>query len=118
MSRQTEIKFSIDLDEKNIPESIFWEATDHTNKEKKKCKSIMVSIWDPEEKNTLRIDLWTKDMGLDEMHAQFFQTLVTMAESFEQATGNKDIVKDMTDFCESISKKSPYFQEGDRPKQG
>lgn len=112
MKHHNEIKFSISLDEKNIPETIFWEATDAKKKdiEKKQCKSIMVSIWDPVEKNTLRIDLWTKDMGVDEMHAQFFQTLVTMAESFQKATGNTEILKDMQEFCTNFSKKTPFFK--------
>ena len=113
MSTQNEIKFSITLDDKNIPETIFWEATDTQSKEqeKKQCKSIMVSIWDPKEKNTLRIDLWTKDMGVDEMHAHFFQTLATMAESFQNATGNTEVLKDMQEFCDNFSKKTPFFQE-------
>ena len=115
MSHQSEIKFSITLDDNDIPETIYWEATDMKETEKKKCKSIMVSIWDPDQKNTLRIDLWTKDMSVDEMHAQFFQTLVTMAESFEKATGNKEILKDMQEFCDAFSKKTPFFQENPKP---
>ena len=112
MNTENEIKFSISLDEKNIPQTIFWEATGTEGPdEKKQCKSIMLSIWDPEEKNTLRIDLWTKDMGMDEMHAQFFQTLVTMAESFQKATGNDEILKDMQEFCDNFSKKTPFFQQ-------
>jgi len=109
--RSSEIKFQITLDEKNIPETIEWQATDYTEKESKPCKSVIISIWDPEEKNTLRLDLWTKDMGIDEMHVQFFQTLVTMAESFQNATGNKEILGDMKTFCEDFSKKTPYFKE-------
>ena len=45
------------------------------------------------------------------MHAHFFQTLVTLAESFNQATGNTEIVKEMTDFCENFARKTPYFKE-------
>ena len=113
MNKQNEIKFSITLDEKNVPETIIWEATDADKdaNEKKECKSIMISIWDRKERNTLRIDLWTKDMGVDEMHAHFFQTLVTMAESFQKATGNNEILTDMQEFCDNFSKKTPFFQE-------
>jgi gliding motility-associated protein GldC len=112
--KNSKITFNIELDDNNVPESINWKATDFEKDEAIESKSLMISLWDPNEKNTMRIDLWTKDMPVDEMHAHFFQTLVTMAESFEQATGNTEIVKEMTDFCESFARKTPYFKEPEK----
>lgn len=57
------------------------------------------SLWDPKEKNTLRIDLWTPQMTVEEMKQFFHQTLLTMADSFEKATGEATICEDLRDYC-------------------
>ena len=101
--KTSEINFTVKLDENNIPVSIDWEAT-HTN-EKSKCKSVMIALWDEKEQNTLRIDLWTKDMMVDEMKQFFHQALVSMGDSFQRATGEEKIVGDLKDFCEHFAEK-------------
>lgn len=103
--KTSEIKFAVTLDENNIPESINWEATDAGITGKNPCKSIMISVWDPNENNTLRIDLWTKEMLVDEMKQFYHQTLIAMSNSFERATGEEKMAGDMRDFCEYFAEK-------------
>jgi len=69
--KKAEIKLTIELDDDNVPETIMWESTDAKNKEALPVKSIMLALWDQNYKNTLRIDLWTKDMPVDEMKRFF-----------------------------------------------
>lgn len=112
--KKSEIKFTVELDDHNLPERITWQATDGGERPYE-TKSIMVSIWDPNEKNTLRIDLWTKDMQVDEMDNQFIQTLLLMAESYQKATGNPFVHQEMKSFCEGLVKKiSDYEQSKNR----
>jgi gliding motility-associated protein GldC len=91
MSKEAEIRFTVRLDESNIPDSIHWEATEADFEGKKPCGSIMISIWDREEKNALSIDLWTKKMEVGEMNAHFYLTIMKMAETYLKATNNKEI---------------------------
>ena len=65
--KESEIKFKVFLDDENIPEKLEWDADEKEKRGYSETKSISVSLWDSEQKNTLRIDLWTKDMPLDEM---------------------------------------------------
>ncbi len=104
-SKTTEIKFTVQLDEKNVPQSIVWNAADSGNKEDKDCKSIMITLWDTKVKNTMSIGLWTKDMMVDEMTTFFFQTLISFAENHENATGNKIAVAEIKKFCNDFSDK-------------
>ena len=101
--KTSEIKFTVKLDENNLPLSIDWEATD--GKERSKCKSVMIALWDEKEQNTLRIDLWTKEMNVDEMKQFFHQNLLSMADTFRRATGEEKIVGDLKDFCEHFAEK-------------
>jgi gliding motility-associated protein GldC len=100
----SEIKFIVELDENKIPEKLNWSAQDGgvTNEE---AKAIMVSIWDAKAKETMRIDLWTKDMPVDEMKQFFHQTLVAMSDTFERATNDEKMTATMKDFCEYFAEK-------------
>jgi gliding motility-associated protein GldC len=100
----SEIKFTINLDENRVPEQLHWTAQDGgvTTEE---AKAIMLSIWDNKAKETMRIDLWTKDMPVDEMKIFYHQTLVAMADSFERATADEKMSGAMRDFCEYFAEK-------------
>ena len=64
-----------------------------------------MSVWDSEKKESLRIDLWTKEMPLDEMKIFFHQTLVAMSDTFNRATQDEKMTNTMKDFCEYFAEK-------------
>ncbi|MBS7563388.1 gliding motility protein GldC [Mucilaginibacter sp. Bleaf8] len=103
--KRAEIKLIVDLDDNNVPQNITWESTDSKTQEALPVKSFMLALWDHNYKNTLRIDLWTKDMPVDEMKKFFFETLQTMGDSFLRATGEKNIVEDLRDYCAHFAEK-------------
>ena len=100
----SEIKFNVGLDENKIPEKISWTAQDG-GIENSESKALMISVWDHLKKDTLRMDLWTKDMPVDEMKQFFHQTLVSMANSFERATDDQKMSATMRDFCDYFAEK-------------
>ena len=85
--KTTEIIFKVTVDENNLPQNIEWNAPD--SGEASECKSLMVALWDTKENNTLRIDLWTKDMMVDEMKKFFHQNVMTLADTYMRATGDE-----------------------------
>jgi gliding motility-associated protein GldC len=109
--KTAEIKLTIQLDDNNVPENIMWESTDAQNKEALPVKSMMLALWDANYKNALRIDLWTKDMPVDEMKQFFYQTLQTMGDSFLRATGETLIVEDLRDYCAHFAEKMEISQK-------
>lgn len=101
--KKSDIHIHIALDENNVPESIEWKATD-LNREAE-AKAMILSLWDKNERNTLRIDLWTKDMEVEEMKFFIHQTILTLSDSFERATGDQKMAATMRDFCEYYADK-------------
>lgn len=101
--KTSEIKFTVSLDENKLPLAIDWEASD--NNEKSQSKAVMIALWDAKEQNTLRIDLWTKDMLIDEMKQFFHQNLLSMADTFQKATGETNIMDDLRDYCKHFEEK-------------
>lgn len=105
MTHKSTISIDVMLDENRVPEEIAWKATDSTADMDQKAKAMMVSFWDAADKSALRIDLWTKDMMVDEMADFHYQTLMTMADTFQRATGNAEIAADMKEFAKNMMKK-------------
>ncbi|NGY36172.1 gliding motility protein GldC [Flavobacterium sp. XN-5] len=101
---RSEIKFLVELDENRVPEKLLWSAQDG-GVELEEAKAIMLSIWDSKAKESMRIDLWTKDMPVDEMKIFFHQTLVAMSDTFHRATGDEKMADTMKDFCEYFAEK-------------
>ena len=101
---KSEIKFNIELDENRVPEKLTWSAQDG-GVQAEEAKAIMLSIWDSKAKETMRIDLWTKDMPVDEMKIFFHQTLVAMSDTFKRATDDEKMADTMKDFCDYFAEK-------------
>ena len=110
ITKQSEIRFKIGLDSQNVPIDIKWQASDSKNEELRECKSIMLSIWDAAQKETLKIDLWTNEMTLDEMHSHFFQTMLSLAESYHRATRNPYVKEEVKAFAEQLAKKTAEWE--------
>ncbi len=100
--QQSTITIDVTLDDKKVPEQISWSATASTADEARKAKAMMLSFWDGADKAALRIDLWTKEMMVDEMADFFYQTMMTMADSFDRATHQHELVDDLKNFAESF----------------
>ena len=105
MSKKSDINFSIALDENHIPEKIEWSATDSGEEGSKEAKAIMMSLWDAKENNTLRIDLWTKEMMIDEMKHFFYQSIITMSDTYERATNDKEVATEIREFGKHLGEK-------------
>jgi gliding motility-associated protein GldC len=92
------LKFEIELDENQLPLNIEMHASDGAASEQE-IKALMISAWAAKTKETLRIDLWTKDMPVDEMFIMYHQTMVGMASTLERATGHAKLAEALRDYC-------------------
>ena len=102
------ITIDVQLDPEKVPQQISWRASDSTADLAQKAKAMMISFWDGADKSALRIDLWTKDMMVDEMSDFFYQTIMTMADTYQRATQYGDLAQDMKNFAKGFYTK---FQE-------
>src|SRR5882672_2188034 len=99
------IIIDVHTDENKVPDIISWNATDTTIENAQKAKAMMLSFWDGAEKTALRIDLWTKDMMVDEMADFFYQTMMTMADTYGRATNHTEMVGEMKTFANEFYQK-------------
>ncbi len=106
----SEIKVKVGLNENNLPLRMKWSASDG-GIEDQEAKAMFLSLWNPKEKVAMKIDLWTKEMTVEEMKHFFHQTLLTMADSFEKATGEHNIMEDLRDYCYHFAEKMEILPE-------
>lgn len=104
VAHTSEIKLTVGLDENRVPEELNWSAEDG-GVQNQEAKAMMLSVWDSKHQESLKIDLWTKDMPVDEMKVFFHQTLVTMADTFMKATQDEKMTATMKDFCDYFAEK-------------
>jgi gliding motility-associated protein GldC len=101
--KTSEINFKVTVDENHLPVNITWEAKDAG--EQSESKSVMIALWDAHENNTMRIDLWTKDMTVDEMKKFFHQNVTTLTDTYARATNDEVTAKEVRDFFSNLGKK-------------
>ncbi len=103
VKHQSKVIFEVELDENRIPEKMNWSADD-AGIDHESAEAMMISVWNDEKKETLRMDLWTKNMKLKEMQVFFYQSLKSMAEVYRRATNDEKMTETMLDFVD-------YFHE-------
>ncbi len=99
------INFQIELDNNDNPTKIAWEATDSPFNDIQECRALLLTLWDPEKKQTFGIDLWTNKMMIHEMNLLCYQTILKMADSYEKATKNKELTQLLRDCAHDFANK-------------
>ena len=103
--KKTQIIVEVELDENHVPEKMMWNASDGgiNNQE---TKAAMISVWDDKEKEALRIDLWTKEMPMDDMKRFYHQIFISMANSYQRATSEDEVADAIIEFAENFAHQS------------
>jgi gliding motility-associated protein GldC len=102
--KQSDIHFNIALDDQNVPETITWEASDKPSEGLDHTNAIAVSVWDNETRNTMRMDLWTKEMTVTDMKRFAVDSIGGLAETIQNATGDTVMSEQMHELCRNLVK--------------
>jgi len=103
---ESNININVQLDDDKVPQSINWSASGSTAAEPQYSKAMFLAFWDAMDKSALRIDLWTKDMMTDEMADFFYQVFFTMGDTFQRATGRKDLAEEIKKLAMEFTRKN------------
>ncbi|MDP4680595.1 MAG: gliding motility protein GldC [Cyclobacteriaceae bacterium] len=100
--KQSKINIEVNLDENNIPEKISWQADDHPGDGWKDSKAVSISIWDPEQQDSLSLELWTKDMNVDEMKRFYVNMFGAASNTILNSTGDEFMAQEVKNLCEKL----------------
>jgi gliding motility-associated protein GldC len=114
--QQSTITIDVLLDQQKIPAEINWNASQSNSEDMQQAKAMMVAFWDGQEKAAMRIDLWTKEMMVDEMADFYYQNLMGLADTFERATHQQELVDDMKKFAKNFYNKFKEIQQKEMQK--
>lgn len=103
--KKSQITINVELDENHVPEKMNWNAPDG-GIENQETKAAFISVWDDKTKEVLRLDLWTKDMTVDEMKLFFHQIFISMSDSYKRATNEDETATSIIEFAENFAHKA------------
>lgn len=101
----SDIKIRVGLDESKTPVYMEFESTDGIDKTTE-CKGMLISLFDKEHRDTLKIDLWTTEMQVIEMDRFMYQTLRGLADTYVKATNNTPLGNDFMRFVQYFGEKT------------
>jgi len=116
--KQSEINFTVQLDEQNIPEKIYWDATDNPNEGLSDTRAIAIALWDHYHRGTMKIDLWTKEMEVGDMKRFYIEVLSGIADTVLTATGDQKMADEIENVCRTLSKHVEEEFRNERNRQG
>lgn len=115
--RKSDIHFAVELDGQNVPDKIYWDATDNPNEGLSDTRAIAIALWDHYHNSTLKIDLWTKDMEVVDMKRFLIEIMSGIADTAITATGDKNMATDIENTCRILSKRLDEEIKAEKQKQ-
>lgn len=107
IAKTSDITIRVSLDRDRVPLRIEWSASDmHEAGTFEECKAMAVALFDREHRDTLRIDLWTKEMQVQEMDRFMYQTLRSLSQTYLRATQNKELAEELAQFAHHFGEKT------------
>ncbi len=101
--KKSDIHFTVELDDNNIPERILWDATEKPSEGLTETKAVSLALWDHDQRNTLRIDLWAKDMPVEDMKRFYIDCIGGLSQSVLTATGDEFMANEMRSLCDRLA---------------
>ncbi len=113
MHKKSEIKITISLDEHKVPVDIEWSVPDQDQLDQR-AKGMLLAFFDRETRDTLKIDLWTKEMQVVEMDRFFYQTLRSMVDTYFKATNNDKLAGAMKQFTQYFGEETEILPRSEQ----
>jgi gliding motility-associated protein GldC len=111
-SRTAEIKVTVELDSDNLATRIAWQASETPDAGAAPCQSMMLALWDSGKKSTAAIDLWTRDMTVDDMNFFVYQVLHKIAATYLRATKNAAMAQSIHEFGDKFGQTFGFTMRG------
>lgn len=110
MPSTSNIRIAVTTDEAGVT-GIRWEADDAPEPGPQDANAMILALWDAERRNALRIDLWTKQMTVDDMNDFMFQTLLSLADTYRAATNDDALMADIKIFAREFAEKAAAAEQ-------
>ena len=110
MKDTADINIQVHRENTNI-EKIVWHAKESQSQEDQEAKAMILALWDAEQKMSMRIDLWAQDMSIHDMNDFFFQTMLSMADTYHKATSNNNLKADIMTFAREFAEKAADYEQ-------
>lgn len=106
----SKIEIRVTLDNSQVPERLEWKADQGASPEWQEAKAFILGIFDEKSRDTLKIDLWTKNFQMIEMDRFMYHHIRSLADTYLKATNNKEIAEQMQQFAKYFGEKTQIIK--------
>ena len=110
IKKTSKVTIEVGLDENNVPSELKWNAED-SGQDFLPCKAMLLSLFDEANLDTIKLDLWTKHMQVNEMDRFMFQTLRGLADTYYKATQNGELANQFQGFVNYFGEKTGLIKK-------
>ena len=107
---ENNIEIKITTDENHVPIDIHWTAPNEKINAKS-AKAMTIVFWDEESGSAMNMDLWTKEMSVEEMRHFICQNMMLLADTFERSTNDKAHAEALRGFTKELAKRVGVLEE-------
>jgi len=107
---KSRITIDVTTDENHVPVAMEWTAEDG-GIDQQPASAMALSMWNAKEYAAMRMDLWTQDMSVEEMRSFVVQTMMTLADTYEKATSDKEHATAIRGFTKELAKRVGAIDE-------
>ncbi|MDQ3142906.1 MAG: gliding motility protein GldC [Bacteroidota bacterium] len=111
MLQKTKLTIEVQLDANKIPEKITWISAENDTSTAQEAKAILISFLEKETLDTMKLDLWTKEMQVQEMDRFMYHTINALADTYKNATNNVGLANDLRNFAHHFGEKTELFKQ-------
>ena len=107
---KNKIEIEVTTDENHVPTGISWTAKNEKIKGRT-AKAMSLILWDEENTTSMNMDLWTKDMNVDEMRHFVCQSMMLLADTYDRSTNDKAHAEAVRGFTKELAKRVGVLEE-------
>ena len=107
---ENNIEIKVTTDENHMPTGIHWTAPNEKINAKS-AKAMSLVFWDEDSSSSMNMDLWTKEMSVEEMRHFVCQSMMLLADTLERATNDKAHAEAVRGFTTELAKRVGVLEE-------
>jgi gliding motility-associated protein GldC len=112
VTKKSKIEIEVGLNKENLPVEIKWKSSDAPpSVPMQDAKAMLISFFDRPSRDTLKMDLWTVDMQVEEMDRLVYFTMRSLADAYFRATNNKELAEQMQQFAQYFAEKTEIVKK-------
>ncbi len=102
--RREKTEITIDLDEKDLVDEIYFKDPNTKNKQGRKINAFVLGFWDRTKNDSFHLEMWKKGFFTHEMKRLCVATIGKIGELIQRSTSDQSLADEIIQFSKKLEK--------------